>query len=159
MFNDLVNQFESALCDLITTNRAQVAAAMRGGYESGAPIAAIGLGVFPWYESLELSLGSKEDYFERTTGQGDWEHYSICNSLHSPTDKIATAVTSMVQFYMGDEDDDDEQENESQIRANIVFFAAARALLSPELARVESCPLERSRRDNGRRSRNWIYGL
>ena len=136
MFNDLVDQFESALCNLITTNRSQIVAAMRSGYESGTPIAAISFGVFPWYESLEVSLGSKEDFLERITAQGDWKHYSICGSLNSPTDAVATAVTHMVQFYTGDEDDEDEEENVSQKRANVLFFAAAKALTSEEFWRV-----------------------
>jgi len=136
MFNRLVSEFESALSELIATNREQIVAAMHSGYDSGAPVEAIAFGVFPWYDSMELSFGNKQDYLERTTQLGDWQHYSICSSLRSPADPIATAVASMVQFYMGDEDDDDEQENESQIRANVIFFAAAKALLSTEFWRV-----------------------
>jgi len=150
VFTDLVDQFEPALCELVEANREQITAALRDGHTTGAPIAAIAFGVFPWYESIELSFGSKQDYLERTSEQGEWTHYSICNSQSSPTDRVVRAVAGMEQFYMADEDEeeeyeeddedehgeDDEEESVSLIRANVIFFAAAKALMSPKFWHV-----------------------
>lgn len=156
MFIELVEKIELAICDLLTAKRPEIEKVL-GSEDMDSHFFAIGLGVYPGYETIAISFATKKDYDQHPTEQGYWKYRDFCRSLEITSDNISAAIAAMSEITLADGEDVEEIPDEEFIaRSNLIHFAAAKALMSKKVWRSYNqikLPLLEEKTEQWRRER------
>ena len=135
MFVELVEKIELAICDLLTAKRPEIEKIL-GSEDIDTHFFAIGLGVYPDYETIEISFATRKDYHQHPTEQGYWTYYNFCPSVEITSDNITVAIAAMSEITLAEDEDAEEiSSDEFTSRSNLIHLAAAKALMSKEVWR------------------------
>lgn len=135
MFVELVEKIELAICDLLAAKRTEIEKIL-GSEDLDSHFFAIGLGVYPDYETIEISFATKKDYDQHPTEQGYWTYYNFCPSVEITSDNINAAIAAMSEITLAEDEDVEEiSSDEFTSRSNLIHFAAAKALMSKKVWR------------------------
>jgi hypothetical protein len=130
VFIELREKIELAVCDLLTAKKTEIENVMQSAdYDSD--FFAVGLGIYPEHETIEISFATREDYNKNPTEQGYWSYYAFSSSLEITTDNITAAIATSSDVALMNHDNMEELPTEVYVaRSNLILFAAAQALKS-----------------------------